>query len=342
MGKRRMINAPSDKAIRELLSAAGLGHEYSLQPLIGGANNRVYSIQMPKRRLVLKAYFYDPEGGRDRLESEFSFLQYLWKRGIRSVPEPLSSLPALQFALYEFVQGRKLLPHEVTGERVSEALEFILSANHGLEPPDYTGLPLAYGACFTAATHIEQIESRVTRLLTSITGSDRESIQAKRFVESTLLPAYDRFRRALLDELGSNADNISSGCLSPSDFGFHNALVGDEDKLLFIDFEDAGYDDPAKLVCDFFCRPALPAGEEHLRYFVDSICRAFPEDKLLAKRISLLLPLYRIKWCCVLLNEFLPSEGKRSLFSRGDGADLVPRRKRGLDKAERMLERLLI
>lgn len=335
-----MIPIPSDEDIRALLSAAGQKQEYSLQPLIGGANNRVYSIQTHNRRFVLKAYFYDPEGGRDRLDSEFSFLRYVWTRGIRSVPEPLASLPDSQFALYEFVRGRKLLPHEVTAERIAEALDLFISANQRLELPDLSGLPMAYGACFTAEAHVEQIENRVSRLLTSIAGSDNESLQAKRFVETTLLPAFDRFRRVLLAEMGESSGIAAGGCLSPSDFGFHNAILGDDDKLIFIDFEDAGYDDPAKLVCDFFCHPALPAGEEHLRNFAKSVCRAFPEDKSLGKRITLLLPLYRIKWCCVLLNEFLPA-GPARRFSRADGSDLAPRRKRGLDKAERMLERLL-
>jgi len=44
-------------------------------------------------------------------------------------------------------------------------------------------------------------------------------------------------------------------CLSPSDFGFHNALVDPSGALSFLDFEYAGRDDPAKPVSDFFCQP---------------------------------------------------------------------------------------
>ena len=46
-------------------------------------------------------------------------------------------------------------------------------------------------------------------------------------------------------------------CLSPSDFGFHNALAQGE-TVRFIDFEYAGWDDPAKTVCDFFHHPGVP------------------------------------------------------------------------------------
>ena len=34
------------------------------------------------------------------------------------------------------------------------------------------------------------------------------------------------------------------------------------------------------------------------------------------RRIALLLPVYRLKWCCIMLNEFLPVEGQRRTFAR--------------------------
>ena len=55
---------------------------------------------------------------------------------------------------------------------------------------------------------------------------------------------------------------LEDRCLSPSDFGFHNALQSAA-RLSFIDFEYAGWDDPAKLVCDFFCQPAVPVPQEY-------------------------------------------------------------------------------
>ena len=48
-------------------------------------------------------------------------------------------------------------------------------------------------------------------------------------------------------------------CLSPSDFGFHNALLEATGKLRFVDFEYAGWDDPAKTGVRLFL-PARRAG----------------------------------------------------------------------------------
>jgi hypothetical protein len=35
----------------------------------------------------------------------------------------------------------------------------------------------------------------------------------------------------------------------------------------------------------------------------------------LAQRVDLLLPVYQTKWCCIMLNDFLPSGNKRRAFS---------------------------
>ena len=59
--------------------------------------------------------------------------------------------------------------------------------------------------------------------------------------------------------------------MSPSDFGFHNALATPGGRLVFIDFEYAGWDDPAKLANDFFCQPAVPVDA---RFYDDFVARA--------------------------------------------------------------------
>ena len=45
--------------------------------------------------------------------------------------------------------------------------------------------------------------------------------------------------------------------------------------------------------------------------------RLSPEDAALADRARALLPAYRIKWCCIMLNDFLPLGGARRGFAEG-------------------------
>ena len=45
--------------------------------------------------------------------------------------------------------------------------------------------------------------------------------------------------------------------LSPSDFGFHNAILKESGDLVFLDFEYFGRDDPVKLMADFIWHPGM-------------------------------------------------------------------------------------
>jgi hypothetical protein len=54
------------------------------------------------------------------------------------------------------------------------------------------------------------------------------------------------------------------------------------------------------------------------------------------QRVDLLLPVYRLKWCCILLNDFLPEGGERRRFAGRQG-DPVQRKAEQLEKARRVM-----
>ena len=109
--------------------------------------------------------------------------------------------------------------------------------------------------------------------------------------------------------------------LSPSDFGFHNALRTGDGTLVFIDFEYAGIDDCCKLVGDFFSQPRIPVSIEYLSLFLDN---AFTpqQNTMIRARLPVILPLVRLKWCCILLNEFLRVGASRRAFSEQRAVEL--------------------
>src|SRR4029077_18624926 len=107
-------------------------------------------------------------------------------------------------------------------------------------------------------------------------------------------------------------------------------------RLRFVDFEYAGWDDPAKTACDFVCQPNLPVPEEYATRFTQAVVAGLSDVSLHQHRIALLLPVRRLKWCCIMLNEFLPVGSRRRSFARD--ADVQDERKRSqLQKAERAL-----
>jgi hypothetical protein len=122
--------------------------------------------------------------------------------------------------------------------------------------------------------------------------------------------AADRFVPLWKKLENTPAMSLGAQILSPSDFGFHNTLVQDG-RLSFVDFEYAGWDDAAKLACDFICQPELPVTAAQGEQFVAELQAALPGLDALAERVAQLLPVHRLKWCCILLNEFRPEFRQR-------------------------------
>lgn len=327
-----------------LLAQAGLDGEATLHPLAGGANNRVFRVESGGCAALLKAYFQHPEDPRDRLGAEFSFLRFAWESGAWCVPRPLASDRRHHLGLYEFVEGRPLGPDEVTGDAVREALDFYHVLNRGKDRPEARALPAASEACFSLAEHLECVERRLRRLR-GIPQSSPVEREVVALVEGELGAAWGAVAEGVrqgVRELGAPLDGpLGAGerCLSPSDFGFHNAMLAPDGRLRFIDFEYAGWDDPAKLVCDFFCQPAVPVPLRHWAAFVEAVVGTLPRADRPRRRCQLLLPVYEIKWCCILLNDFAPVSGERRRFA-GVGRNSEERKVEQLRKARLALQRV--
>lgn len=339
-----------DPPLAALFRTAGfpLSETPRIEPLQGGANNRVYTVTgADGRRAVLKRYFHSEHDPRDRFGAEHAFYAACAARQIRRVPRPLAWDPEHRLGLFEFVEGRKLSAGEVDSRHVDEAVSFLTALNApphsqapGLAIPQSPQIPDASEACFSLDEHLDRVSRRVDRLgsMPAITALDREALE---FVRGTLRPAWERLRSAVQATqtagVPGDAPARVSRCLSPSDFGFHNAIVEPFGGVRFLDFEYAGWDDPAKLVCDFFSQPRVPVPLGHWEAFVRPLDQALGGGGHLEARARLLLPVYRIKWCCILLNEFLATDGARRAFAatpgRGAPTDLESRKAVQLAKA---------
>nr|WP_249145830.1 phosphotransferase [Bradyrhizobium diazoefficiens] len=300
-----------------LAESAGRGPARAVLRLAGGKNNQVYRIETGAGTpLVLKCYFNDPRDPRDRLRAEWDFLQYAWSRGIRSIPAPLAADAAAHAALYSFVEGRKLVASELEAAHVDAAIDFVLALN----ARPRAALAPGSEACFTLSEHVATIERRIARLATLDPDAPYAG-EAKSFVSSRLLPGWDAVKSRLVAEArdaGLAMDQAlgpDDCCLSPSDFGFHNALVDDAGRVTFVDFEYAGRDDPAKLVSDFFCQPEVPVPLAYHSHFIDRMTKGLALDETGAARCRLLLDAYQVKWACIILNDFLPLGAARRAFA---------------------------
>jgi hypothetical protein len=299
---------------------AGRAPPQHLTPLAGGKNNRVFRVSLADGgTLVLKSYFYNALDPRDRLGAEWEFVSYAWARGVRNLPQPIARDPKFRLGLYAFVAGRKLAIAEIDNRHIAAAADFVIEINRAPRQP----MKLAPGseACFSLQQHIDTVERRTARL-TALDPEPEDRDLVESFVRSRLIPAWRAVKSRLESAIarsGFDAGDILAPddiIISPSDFGFHNALFdGVTGRLTFIDFEYAGRDDPAKLICDFFCQPEIPAPAKAFETFVDQALAGLSLASPHPDRCRMLLDLYHIKWACIILNQFMPLGAARRAFA---------------------------
>jgi hypothetical protein len=292
---------------------------------------------------LLKVYFQHPDDPRDRLDAEFAFCRFAWQAGLRCVPQPLACNRERKLGLYEFIEGQAPAPGDVAWPMVQQAMDFFRELNRHRTLPAAQALPIASEACFTLAQHLHCVERRLARLQqldrTALPGKEAAAL-----VDGQLHALWGQIQQKVLAQAAQwslppeEPIVAEDRCLSPSDFGFHNALVSGG-RLRFVDFEYAGWDDPAKTVCDFFCQPAVPVPAEHFDRVAAALTghTAAPQRSL--ERAALLLPVYQIKWCCIMLNDFLPVGNERRAFAR-ESDDQESRRRAQLQKVRLALRRI--
>jgi hypothetical protein len=325
------------RVVRAIATGAGMGTVASLQPIEGGGNNRAYRAVTGSRDLFVKQYFRSADDPRDRFTAETAFARFAWQRGVRAIAEPLGHDAGAGVAAFAWVEGRRIVASEVTSRHVGAALDFMENLNRHRADPQAGALGSASEACFTIGEHLRLVTARIDRL------TEQAAEPARTFARERLQPAWVSLRARVhtgARELGLDLDRavpLTERCVSPSDFGFHNALVSESGGIVFHDFEYAGWDDPAKLVGDFFSQVAVPVGPEHEELFGERVARMLGLSDLARTRIGLLGPVFRMKWCCIVLNEFLPAALRRRAFAAGE-APASERMAAQLDKAEAALD----
>jgi hypothetical protein len=311
----------------------------SLEEVGGGRNSRVYRLRADAGSYALKAYFRHPSENRARLETEFSSLEFLWNGGVRNIPRPVVSNPEHGFAIYSWIEGRRLAAPDVTAASVQAAADFLCRVAELRSGPGSERLHPASEACFSGGAIVENLERRLEPLRAQ---SDSRELQS--FLSSRLVPSLERIcdwsRRRRPEGFERELD-WRNRTLSPSDFGFHNALQTESRQLFFLDLEYFGWDDPAKTVCDFVLHPGMAISPALKRQFATGLIQGLAWSNGLPERVQAYYPLFGLKWCLILLNEFLPDQLLRRRFAGMHEQDGPRRQREQLAKAESMLEKIL-
>jgi hypothetical protein len=304
-----------------------------------GRNSSVWRVGADGACYALKQYPRHRAGERDRAAVEYDALRFLVKHGVAAVPRPIACDSRLGCTLLEWIEGDRVV--DAASADIAAATRFIAAIHALRDADDARALPQAAEACLSGAEIVDQIQRRLARLdeLTP------EEPALGAFLAGILRP--------LLAEIAgwAEAGYVAAGrsfarpieavaaTLCPADFGFHNALRRRSGELVFIDFDYFGWDDPAKLVADFLLHPGMSLGDASKRQFADAAAAIYRADSEFRSRLRRLYPLFGLRWCTILLNEFLP-ERWASRRNAGNRADWTAVKQGQLDRARKWAQSL--
>ena len=306
----------------------------------GGRNSRVYRLTLESQACyALKVYFRHASDGRARMETEFASLAFLWENGVRNIPRPVAASQKDGSAVYDWIEGRAIGPQEVTPEAIDAAVGFLVRLADLRGRPGSGSLGPASEACFSGGTLLENLRQRLAPLRERADGSGLSA-----FLEGEFVPALEwisDWSRRRGGEMFERELDGHARTLSPSDFGFHNALENSTGEIFFLDFEYFGWDDPAKTICDFLLHPAMVLPAALKRQFAKGAVQGSSWCGGLARRVEAFYPLFALKWCLILLNEFLPEQFLRRCFAGMSEEERSGKQAEQLTKAENMLRTTL-
>ncbi len=302
-----------------------------------GRNGRVYRVRSGGEEYAAKFYFKPTADGRDRAQVEYTALEFLWKRGVRTIAEPLRADALRQVALYRFVPGDPVDAAAAGPDDIDQLVAFVECLRGLCTDPGARALEPAAEAFFTTAGVVSNLRQRLARLETlEANGEAYEALHD--FLKGEFVPALERFGR--LAETGSELP-VSLRTLSPSDLGYHNALRGPDGRLVFLDFEYFGWDDPAKTLSDCLLHPMMRLAPERRRQLTEGFDRVFGADPGWRARVKALYPLFALKWCMIMLNEFRVDQIERRRYVDRRTEEIQAIQMRQLEAARLLLDRTM-
>lgn len=282
-----------------------------VERLIGRGNSRVYKLTTSASiNYILKAYPDLQSDKRPRLQTEFAACLELSTRTY-PVVRPIVFQEQLGWGIYEWVDG---VPIEKPDHSfLCSALKFVQRlATDSCTNRAFALMDSASEACLSGLEITKQIESRLIKL--NAVGEQELDL----FIWNEFLPIFETavdFSKTISGTSFSEPLHRSLQIVSPSDFGSHNALRLPCGSITFFDFEYFGWDDPVKLVCDFYWHPGMNLSSQLRQQWLESTRVIFQKDMEFAKRLTANLPLFGIRWCLIILNEFLKPEMSRRMHA---------------------------
>lgn len=301
-----IVGEITDKEIGYIVGSICKNPIKNIKKIRGRGNSRLYKISIDEMGdFALKDYpdlLTDP---RERLMTEVHALKMV--EFLQRTPKVVAFDKEQNIALYEWIKGTNL--SHIRKEHISQALKFVENIQSIENRDPY---PLASEACLSLKQLLSQIDDRFKKL------SLVDNQELRNFLDIVFKPLLDQVKKFSGQHWpkGNLTSDLpdSMQILSPSDFGFHNALLKDN-KLYFLDFEYFGRDDPVKLMSDFVWHPGMNLDDSHKTQWLKGAFSIFKKDPDIYSRFCAAWPLYGLRWSLILLNEFLKDGWQKRVYA---------------------------
>ena len=300
-----------------------------------GANSRVFCVKTADSAFALKKY--PLTDSRDRQGAEARALAFFERAQIADTPRLIASDTQSGVSLMSWLDGAAV--SAVSNADVEQFAEFQLRLDSAIDDAAARQIGEASEACLSGARIVAQSRTRLDRLM-----NVRDSaVGFADFLDNSLAPAlavFERNAREIYVKLGEDFDRELPRrrlTLIASDFGAHNVLRALNQRLVFVDFEYFGWDDPLTSVANFVLHPGMELTEAQRAIYTNRLVKHFGSAD--EPRLKALLPLYAVRWCAIILGDFLPERWQHRSQVTSGGPDWDQVRKDQLDKARRLLNR---
>ncbi len=276
----------------------GYGKIKQFKEIKQGKNSEVYQLKVDKNYLILKVF---KDKKRNRVKREKLFYNYLNGIGVESVIKPIGFDINYNFAIYPYIHGKKI--KKIKNRYIKEIILFLKKINQ----KNLTGFPLAIDGIKEQLDHIKLCETKINNLK-KIKIDNLIKKKFIKFLNKQIIPKFEQIKKNFFKNEILRLKKFKllkkDMIISPSDLGFHN-IIQSKNKFFFFDFEYAGLDDPIKLICDFYCQPDQNLTSRQKKLFINNtFFRKYSLYKL-EKKLNIFLPFHQLKWCCIILNEFI-------------------------------------
>lgn len=292
------VAPPGAGAPALLFSACGLPADVAWEPISAGPCNRVFKVHTREGVYALK-WYGESRGAAARFLTEQAWYELLRPWAPAHLPEPVVWNAGRRCVLFKWVEGDLLAAGDLTPAVLADLLAF-LSAIHRVRPAAVgRAFPPAAGACFSLWDRLDavgRLVEKTARQLSEMRGA------------KTLVARWESAWQVVMGAILSRAARaglaprqvlpLNQRMLAAPDWGLHQAVRAPGGRVVFFDFDGAGWEDPAWWLASLFARWELALPWEWWGALMPAATRLLGVESHTLTRAALLLPAARFQQLC--------------------------------------------